>query len=435
MKVAFYLENKDIQNVDFSHPELGNPGCGGTQFLFAATPYYLKKYFDSSYEVFILSNNINYLPRNINSFKVENIFAAAKLAKKIQCDFFIYRSRINTEFEIVELIDNLELSSIAWCHVGISSKYLSIMAKSKFIKKLVCVEHEQYDEIQDSLLAIQGRVTYIPNGFDINWSKSNESTIKDEKLVVYVGALVPVKGFHILAKIWPSIIEKVPSAKLYVIGSGDLYNQKSKLGSWGVADKSYENNHIIPHLSDENGLKIKSVKFLGKLGYEKKYFMEKALIGIVNPSGASENCPGSALEFSSLETAVISGAYHGMLDTIRHRFSGLLGKSEKDLINNIVFLLSDPNYAKTLGKNGKKYVLERYNWERVINQWDYLFNALKFEKKMRRIPFKKNVLYNQKIFIKINRIFQFCFGRLFEWPTIVYLKSYIRNIFIKKLFK
>ena len=42
MKVAFYLENKDIQNVDFSHPELGNPGCGGTQFLFAATPYYLK---------------------------------------------------------------------------------------------------------------------------------------------------------------------------------------------------------------------------------------------------------------------------------------------------------------------------------------------------------------------------------------------------------
>ena len=65
MKVAFYLENKDIQNVDFSHPELGNPGCGGTTFLFAATPYYLKKYFDSSYEVFILSNNINYLPKNI----------------------------------------------------------------------------------------------------------------------------------------------------------------------------------------------------------------------------------------------------------------------------------------------------------------------------------------------------------------------------------
>ena len=44
MKVAFYLENKDIQKVDFTNPELGNPGCGGTQFLFAATPYYLKKY-------------------------------------------------------------------------------------------------------------------------------------------------------------------------------------------------------------------------------------------------------------------------------------------------------------------------------------------------------------------------------------------------------
>ena len=34
MKVAFYLDNKSHNDVDYSNPESGNPRMGGSQYMF-----------------------------------------------------------------------------------------------------------------------------------------------------------------------------------------------------------------------------------------------------------------------------------------------------------------------------------------------------------------------------------------------------------------
>ena len=65
------------------------------------------------------------------------------------------------------------------------------MGRSKCLRKLVCVEHEQYDQVQDTLLAVRGKLTFIVNGFDSAHYPLKHPPKKDENLVVYLGALVP----------------------------------------------------------------------------------------------------------------------------------------------------------------------------------------------------------------------------------------------------
>ncbi len=430
-KIAFYLENEDIQDIDFRYPEKGNPGCGGTEYLFTATPHYLSTFKKNKYTIFLIANCIKNLPDNLHLARADNLESAARTAKKLECDIFIYRPRRNIQLDITPLIDKLRLPSIAWAHVQLPPETLKRMAKSNYLKKLVCVEHEQYDAIQDTAIAAQKRLTYIVNGFDLDGYKLPNVPKKDKKLVAYIGALVPQKGFHVLARAWPHVIKKHPDARLIVIGSSTLYDHNSSLGPWGVASKFYEEKEIIPYLKGKDGNPHKSVFFAKRLGHEKKEILYKALIGVANPTGISENCPGSSLEFSASGTAVVSGAYYGMVDVIEHNKTGLLGKKIDDLSMNICKLIENPRMAIKMGENGIKYVQMRYNWNNVISEWDRLIDTIIYDGNVERIPFKKNIFFNYKIFVILNSFFQITFGKIIEWPSLGEFKVIVKHKFNK----
>ena len=44
MRVCFYLNTYGLENKDFSNPLMGNPGIGGTEFMFWTISFYLKNY-------------------------------------------------------------------------------------------------------------------------------------------------------------------------------------------------------------------------------------------------------------------------------------------------------------------------------------------------------------------------------------------------------
>ena len=441
IKIAFYLENTNIPDIDLSKPSHGNPGCGGTEYLFVALPYYIHKYlkkndYEHLIEVIILAEHTQKLPSIIKSFKVTGVKDAAKTAKNLNVDFFIYRPRRHENENLLKFLDELKLPTIGWAHVTPNDKYLRDMSKSFYFKALVCVEHEQYDQIQDTKLScVSNKCSFIVNGFDVKNFQIDKKIEKDTKLVVYLGALVIQKGFHKLAKIWPNVVKRVPEAKLIVIGSAKVYNQYASLGNWNIAEKSYEEKYIIPFLSDNCGKPIKSVTFAGRLGNEKKQIIAKALIGVPNPTGSSENCPGSALEFQALGTAVVSGAYWGILDTVLNKKTGLLGKSEKDLENDLVYLLNNPSIAKSLGQRGVSFVEQKYNWNKVVSEWINLFQVLKFTDKIHKKPFKKNYFTHFKYLIFINHIIQKILGRYIFWPSINEIKMFLLRLKNKLLNK
>jgi glycosyltransferase involved in cell wall biosynthesis len=427
--IAFYLENSTIPDVDFRNMEGGNPGCGGTEYLFVALPYYLLKYYGEIYELVIFANVVDHLPKHIKTLQVSNIYEALKKAKEVGCDLFVYRPKWKEKEDVLNLITDLKIPTIGWAHITPTAPVLRSIARNIFFKALVCVEHEQYDFIQDS--PVCQKLTYIVNGFDVDGFRLPSPPKKDPKQVVYIGALTIQKGFHLLAKAWPKVLEQVPDAKLTVIGTGKLYNKFAELGRLGIAEKDYEDKHIIPFLCDEQLNVHPSVRFAGKLGHEKKELLHRALIGVANPSGETENCPGSALEIQACSTPVVSVARFGMLDTVSHGITGLLHNSHKELASSLIYLLRNTDRAYDLGKNGPQFIRERYNWNRITTMWIKLFEDLYGDKNIDRIPFKKNLLKHYKFLKMINLPLQQLLGSFIFWPSVSELQEKISRVYFK----
>lgn len=430
IRIGIYLNNALIPDVDLSQPELGNPGCGGTEYLMSALPYYFQKHLNSQIISTLFANNIEKLPPNIHSIKANDLYSAAQKAKESHCDFFIYRPHRSLNVQFLSLIEQLQLPTIAWIHVTPKHEHNRALARNPFIRAFVCVEHEQYDLLQDTPL--YPKLTYIVNGFDLQGFQLQESIAKEPNLVVYLGALVPQKGFHLLAKAWPDVVQRIPEAKLAVIGSGKLYDPSLKMGPWGIAGQSYEQTGIIPFLQDGSGSPMKSVSFLGRLGLEKKIWLSKASVGVANPSGQSEHCPGSALEIQASGTAIVSGAYYGMLDTIQHNKTGLLGRGHQQLVSNICRVLQDSNLRIALQNRGPQFVEHRYNYAKVTQQWQQLFLKLRENEFPSRIGFKRNLHQHQKWLIQLNKPLQQRFGQTIKWPSVFEISHSVASLLKKE---
>ena len=82
MKVCFYLNTHGLEKKIFSNPLLGNPGIGGTEFMFWTISFYLKKIYPEV-DVVVLASHIDTLPKAPPENKSKNpimLFPAARFA-------------------------------------------------------------------------------------------------------------------------------------------------------------------------------------------------------------------------------------------------------------------------------------------------------------------------------------------------------------------
>ena len=149
-------------------------------------------------------------------------------------------------------------------------------------------------------------------------------------------------------------------------------------------------------MSDDTGSIMKSVHFAGLLGTEKIEILQNADVGVVNPSGSTEVCPGSALEIQACGTPVVSAAKWGLLDTVLHQETGLLANNDKMLTQNILYLLNHPTEAKHLGTNGINFVKDNFAPRPIIKQWFNLFTDIYDNKQPQPQPMKSNYFYRAK---------------------------------------
>jgi glycosyltransferase involved in cell wall biosynthesis len=427
LKIGLYLDNKGSLGVDLSQPENGNPGIGGTQYNFITLPYYYVKHFDNV-EFIFYAHLTDSLPNLFKAKTVVSATDAAVKAKKDGCDIFIYRPTENEEGDaFLTNLHNIKINTIAWIH-NTPFKQLTRLAKHPYIVRYVNVSQEQYDMLRDHTVIYKSDV--ILNGFDIKNYKPN-GKIRKIKSVVYIGSIVPAKGFHILARVWKKVLEKVPDARLDVIGSGKLYNRNSVMGAWGIADENYE-TIFRPYLSDDKGQKLSNVVFHGVLGESKISLMQKAMVGCPNPSGVTENCPGSAIEIQACGTAVVSGAFWGLLDTVNHN-TGKLGKTDNELAVNIITLLNDENTAIELGLNGIEFIEHKFNYEKISMKWKNTFESIIAKHTVKILPITQNENYEYKKLSEYLRLLKEKYWFLNWLPSYIAIRPYHRRI--KKILK
>ncbi|MDY5064120.1 MAG: glycosyltransferase family 4 protein [Succinivibrio sp.] len=368
MKIGIVLDDSNVGKIDCSKIFEGNPGIGGTLYEELLLAESLVLY--SNHECVLYSTNKNLiLSERISRIHVENIEKIPNRVKKDNIDILVFTT--GKKLSWYNRILSLDIPLVAWAHCFINYFELRQLKKFNNIKKVVFVGKTQYlSYFADDIFS---KSTYIYNMFDGSKSEKRKNIINNK--VCYLGALNRYKGFHVLARAWPKILEAIPNAELIVLGKGNLYDNKKKLGSYEISDVKYEKS-FIKYLLDKNSKILPSVHFLGNVGKEKSKIISSCSVGVVNPTGVTETFCISAIEIESCGLPVCTAGKDGLYDTVKERIHGLYSKNYQQLAANIIELLKDKDLNFQLGKNGIKNS-ESYYPQLIIKDWINLFDNIK----------------------------------------------------------
>jgi len=382
IKVGIELIDNKIDDVDLSTPENGNPGIGGSEYLFVLLARYLQQA-ATDIEITCYHYGKAILPEGIHKVIVQEELEVIKRASADGMDILIHQVRKGESW--YEELNKANVSAIAWAHVYPENDEMGFITRCDSVKRIVFVGKEEYDAYIDH--DIIERSVFIYNM--INTQREIPPRNVKAPVVTYVGSLVPAKGFHVLAEIWPWILKKMPDAQLNIIGTGKVYDRRAILGKYGIAQEDYE-QCFMKYLVTEEGKIHSSVHFLGLLGEEKEKIFACTSVGVVNPTAITETFCISAIEMELCGVPVVSKRKWGLYDTIIHRKTGMLFKTKKQFKDYLLYLLENKGINEAYGENASVFVRENFEAERIIKEWIQLLYDVYKNKAVNYLGVQKN---------------------------------------------
>jgi len=184
-----------------------------------------------------------------------------------------------------------------------------------------------------------------------------------EDIILFIGRLVEKKGTINLINAFPKVLEKRPSAKLLIAGSG----HELELLQSVVKTKN------LTH----------QVRFLGNVAHNQLPKLINQAKTVVLPFIVANNNDQEGLGLTTIEAmgcekAVIVGDVPAVHDVIKHKVNGLIvnGKDSNDIANKIIEVLSNEKERTTLAKRGRKSVLDKFDWNKVADTYTELYNKI-----------------------------------------------------------
>lgn len=418
INIGIEIEDGNYTNINLNNLDHGNPGIGGSEYLFALLAKCLSEE-DFNITVFHYGNNL--LPYKVTSVILNDNSELINSCERFNVDILICQVGKNEKWYRSLLKSDLKV--IVWAHIYPDYKEIKSIEITDNVRRIVFVGKEQYDSYIDN--DIIHKSTYIYNMIPTSYKP--QKRVLTAPTVTYVGSLVHAKGFHILAKVWKKILRKVPDAQLYVIGNGKVYDRFTKLGRYGIAEENYEKS-FIHYLTDFNGNILPSVHFLGLMGPEKNNIFNKTSVGVVNPSGLSETFCMSAVEMEYSFIPIVTLKKWGLLDTVKDKKTGLLYYTKNGLVKNIVRLLKTETLNNALGNCAHEFVVRNFTTDIQIKNWVILIRSVYLDEKQLFLKPEQNFLNDLKWLKWVIRKIRIDFG-FHSFPSYLDLKNFFKVLF------
>lgn len=407
-KLGIFFGNDGIKDKNCTQIVSNNPGMSGTPYMFCLISYLLSTR-DNGIDVTLMTTSEGRFADNIKTIRAKNIKEAYQISEELGLDYLLFNHEDHygkVYHDIFMRKGNVKL--IVWCHNFVNSKQLTLYNDSPNVCRIITVGREQMDLYRDH--AAFQKSDFIYNAISV--PSLNEGTFQPipfserRHIVTYMGAVIQGKGFHLLAKAWKDVLKEVPDAELYVIGTGKLYGN-TKLGSWNLAEKYYEDS-FMKYLT-EDGKLLPSVHLMGVMGNEKMDILRQTKVGVPNPSGLTETFCVCGIEMQMAGARIAAYQCAGYLDTISN---GTIFRKRDDLAKTIVSELrrNDNDYEQAIDHINRNFSQEIIisDWERLLTecipQEKHLhpiyplhnpsFKLKSIKDKLRRIKISMPFLYN-----------------------------------------
>jgi len=371
--IAFYLPfGSKADSVDLTALNRGNPGVGGTQYLFLLTVSRLNVRYGSGSAVLYSDRLFAVGSEDVPTSTVGGLEEAILLARAQQVDYLVVNGRLLT-VENLSILSKSRVPLVAWAHNTVGPTAARIASSCPSIARIVCVSEAQWESMRDSICF--PKCTFINNGLAEGYLTAGIVSDYSRPEAVYVGSLYPQKGVHNLLRIWRKVNSEVPEATLKIIGGAQIWGSSEvRVGPMGVADPHYERvlRKELSRVRDQG-----SVAFLGvKSWNEIDECVAHARVGVANPSHylRDETFCMAALELQSRGLAIVSRFRNdGLATSVSSGTSGYLEVRDHSIARRLVDLLRDGEQARSLGANAVEYSQrfcvdsELYKWVQLLD--------------------------------------------------------------------
>lgn len=198
----------------------------------------------------------------------------------------------------------------------------------------------------------KNKLVYIPNAIELeefDLYKPDEIASSQEKTVLFVGRLTPVKGLHTLLRAIPLVLDKSTHCKFLIAGEGPL---KEDLAKYIYQKNLQEHVYLLGVQTGNDLIRLYKTSNVGVL------------------SSYTEGCPVSVLEAWAAGLPVVATRVGGTKEIVEHGKNGLLVPpgNPKALAKALIKVLTDEKLTKYLGDNGRALVEKEYNWKTTIKK-------------------------------------------------------------------
>ena len=396
VKVGIEINDMTYSEICFSKPLEGNPGIGGADYMLLLLAHCLNLFSKTIDVTVFQTGDNNTYPPDLKVINLANDGMSAILKNQIDIYIANASARDNLWYEFFEK-NNIKL--ILRAANFPTAEKLRQYNTYKCIKRIVFLGGQEYDTYLDDDIMFK---SCIIENMHKTIAIQERRTENLENVVTYMGSLVPQKGFHFLAKNWKKIIAEVPDAKLYVVGSGKLYDNNKLLGKYGVAENEYEEQFMGDLLNAEGAL-LESVVFFGRLqGEEIKKVLRCTKVGVPNPIGETETFCNCAIEMQSMGIPVVTIAGYSFFDVVDDNKTGLLYKKEEDFSKYIIQLLKDNEKNKKMGWDAGIFA-DKFSIDNILPKWEKCIFDVYNDKPVKYLGYHGHLLYNKKYLTLLNR--------------------------------
>lgn len=286
----------------------------------------------------------------IHAHHIEGL-ASSILASKILRIPLIYDAHVHVtnELEILGVFSNTSLL-----------KDLTLFFEKLFINRstaIVAVSNELGD-ILSSFGYPDNKIWIIPTGtnlehFENILSSESKNNIKksfglseQEPLIMYTGTITPYQGLEYLIDSMELLLRKLPSAKLIIVGDGDIEKYRKLCEQKKIAE---------------------SVIFTGEKPFHEIPSLLSIADVVVSPRTEASGIPQKLTNYMAAGAPVV--AFKGSAKILEHKKTGYIVENEdvNGFAEGMFQLIEDAQLNDYLSKNASVEV-EKYTWPNLVKK-------------------------------------------------------------------
>lgn len=200
-------------------------------------------------------------------------------------------------------------------------------------------------------------VSVIHNGLDLNRFKHIKPFIHNCPTICMVGNFTPKKDQKSLISALPIIHREIPNIKLILVGRGEKKLREcqrlvSSIGITSCTEFITNTNHPEPYIAgSQAGI-------------------------LISPQG--EGISNVIMEYMALGKPVVASYKGGNSEIVENGRTGYLipENTPKLIADAILKLFRNPEEAEQMGKLGRERITQKFNLDRMIDEYEILYHRL-----------------------------------------------------------